>query len=48
MNDTCTIIRGGRILDPANGRDEIGDLFIKNGILVETLSDVERKQAEII
>ncbi|HSH37546.1 MAG TPA: dihydroorotase [Chthoniobacterales bacterium] len=26
-----TIIRNGRIIDPANGRDEIGDLFIADG-----------------
>jgi dihydroorotase len=26
-----TIIRNGRILDPANGRDEIGDLFLVDG-----------------
>jgi dihydroorotase len=25
------LIRGGRIIDPANGRDEVGDLFIEDG-----------------
>ena len=25
------LIRNGRIIDPANGRDEIGDLFIADG-----------------
>lgn len=29
------ILRGGQILDPASGRDEIGDLFIENGLVVE-------------
>ena len=24
-------LKGGRIIDPANGRDEVGDLFIENG-----------------
>ena len=27
----CVILRGGRILDPANGVDETGDLVLKNG-----------------
>ncbi len=31
-------IRGGRIVDPASGRDEGGDLFIENGRIVEALS----------
>jgi dihydroorotase len=26
-----TIIRGGRIIDPANKRDEVGDLWIESG-----------------
>ena len=30
-----TIIRNGRIIDPANGRDEIGDLVIANGRIAE-------------
>jgi dihydroorotase len=28
-------ITNGRIIDPANGRDEIGDLWIKDGVIVE-------------
>ena len=27
-------LKGGRIVDPANGRDEIGDLFIADGRVV--------------
>src|SRR3954468_18516572 len=30
-----TIIRNGRIIDPANGRDAIGDLVIANGCISE-------------
>jgi len=28
-------IKNGRIIDPANGRDEIGDLWIKDGVIVD-------------
>lgn len=28
-------LKGGRIIDPANGRDEVGDLFIDGGRIVE-------------
>ncbi|MCX5858307.1 MAG: dihydroorotase [Proteobacteria bacterium] len=31
MNQTTKLIRGGRILDPASGRDGIFDLLIQNG-----------------
>jgi dihydroorotase len=31
---SATIIRGGRIIDPANERDEISDVFISNGKIV--------------
>ena len=34
MSDSF-VIRGGRILDPASGRDEVGDLFVADGRLVE-------------
>ncbi|MEP6809759.1 MAG: amidohydrolase family protein, partial [Chthoniobacterales bacterium] len=40
-----TIIRNGRIIDPANRRDEIADLFIADGKIVDQLSE---KDAEII
>ena len=30
-----TIIRNGRVIDPVNGRDEIGDLVIANGRIAE-------------
>ena len=30
------LIRGGRIIDPASGRDEIGDLLIENGLIADS------------
>ena len=38
-------ITGGRVIDPANGRDEIGDVFAINGILSEPLSDDQKEFA---
>ena len=38
-------ITGGRVIDPANGRDEVGDIFVINGILSETLSDDQKEFA---
>lgn len=37
---SATIIRGGRIIDPANGRDEIADLMIADGRIAADLADV--------
>ncbi len=31
MSANTLLIRGGRIIDPASGRDEVGDLFIQDG-----------------
>src|SRR4051795_13325178 len=40
-----TIIRNGRIIDPANQRDEVADLFINDGRIV---TDVDARDAETI
>ncbi len=37
------VVRGGRIIDPANGRDETGDLFIEDGRIVECLTGAPRR-----
>ncbi len=47
MNHTCPklkttdhdalVIRGGRVVDPANSRDEIADIAIVNGIIVQAV-----------
>src|SRR2546423_9778580 len=41
-----TIIRNGRIIDPANERDEIGDLVIANGRIAKQ-SEIRNAQSEI-
>ncbi|MGC9450357.1 MAG: dihydroorotase [Oceanipulchritudo sp.] len=41
-------IRNGRVIDPANGRDAMGDVFASNGILVDSLSPGEKQEAEVI
>ena len=43
-----TIIRNGRIVDPANKRDEIADLFLEGGNVVAALSEIHDPKAEII
>ncbi|HEY0369183.1 MAG TPA: dihydroorotase [Chthoniobacterales bacterium] len=40
-----TIIRGGRIIDPANARDEVADLFISDGHIV---APFDGRDAEVI
>jgi dihydroorotase len=44
---TTRIIKNGRIIDPKNSRDEVGDLFIKDGKIVDSLTDEELKSAEL-
>ena len=38
---SATIISNGRIIDPANKRDEVGNLFISEGKVVERFEDAE-------
>ena len=40
------VLRGGRIIDPASGRDEIGDLLIKDGRIAAP-SEVEDQSSQI-
>ena len=42
-----TLIRNARILCPASGRDETGDLIISNGV-IESIGSVDAKADEII
>jgi dihydroorotase len=44
------LIRGGRVVDPANGVDEILDILVQNGIIVALKRgiDAEGKGAEVI
>ena len=49
MNNKNTIlIRGAHIIDPANGRDEVADVFVKDGKFVAQLSAEEIKSAQVI
>ena len=39
------LIRNGRIIDPANGRDEIGDLLIVDGRIVGSIQKSSNQQS---
>lgn len=41
-------IKNARVIDPANRRDAIGDLFVKNGLMAESLPAPEKKRAQVI
>lgn len=41
-------IAGGRVIDPANNRDALGEVFVKNGKIVDNLTVEEREQAHHI
>ena len=38
-------IQGGRVIDPANQRDEISDVFVIDGRIVETMSETQKSDA---
>ena len=40
-------IRNGRIIDPVNGIDRVGDLFVRDGVLVESPRDLPGSTREI-
>ena len=40
-----TWIENGLLIDPANNREGISDVFIKDGLIVDKLSDSEKKKA---
>ena len=42
------VIRGGRVIDPANKRDQVADVFIENGKIVSSLSENQKSKGEII
>ena len=41
-------IKNARVIDPANKRDAVGDIFAKNGVIVDRLSAVDKKKAKVI
>jgi dihydroorotase len=42
------VIRGGRLIDPATGRDEIGDLWVSDGVIVEPLPELPSAALAVI
>lgn len=43
-----SVVRNGRIVDPASGRDEPGDLWLRDGRIVDRPADGEAKSADVI
>lgn len=41
-------IKNGRVIDPANARDAVGDVYAVDGKLVDSLSDEQKQNAEVI
>ena len=44
---SATIIRNGRVIDPANKRDEVGDIYISDGKIVASKSEIRSPKSEI-
>lgn len=44
---SAIIVRNGRIIDPANKRDEIADLYIADGKIVGSKSEIRNSKSEI-
>src|SRR5206468_5934498 len=44
---SATIIRNGRVIDPANKRDEIADLYIAHGKIVASKSKIKNQKSKI-
>lgn len=40
---TSWLIRGGRVIDPANGVDQVADIFIRDGVIGEAPADSDRR-----
>src|SRR5580693_8030183 len=41
-------IKNTRVIDPASGRDDAGDLFAREGRMVASLSAADRKMATVV
>ena len=44
---SAMIIRNGRVIDPANKRDEVGDVYISDGKIVASKSEIRNPKSEI-
>src|ERR1700722_3685716 len=45
---TSLVLTGGRVIDPANGRDEIADIAFSDGKVAAIGPDLSRESAEIV
>jgi dihydroorotase len=43
----ATIIRNGRVIDPANKRDELADLYIEDGRILTSKTEIRKVKSEI-
>ena len=41
-------IKNGRVIDPATKRDGLGDVFVADGLIVESLTAAQKKKAKVI
>ncbi len=44
---SATIIRNGRVIDPANKRDEVADVYIADGKIVTSKSEIRNAKSEM-
>lgn len=44
-NETSILIRGGRVIDPASGRDQLADVAIKDGVVVAIGANLPKADA---
>src|SRR5207245_5480587 len=44
---SAMIIRNGRVIDPANKRDEVADLYITDGNIVASKSEIRNQKSKI-
>lgn len=48
MTERALLFRGGRVVDPAAGRDEIADVLVRGGVIEQIESSVDDSGAETI
>jgi dihydroorotase len=48
MSEQRIVIRGGRLVDPATNRDEVGDILIVDGVIREIGPDLSVDEAEVV
>jgi dihydroorotase len=44
---SASIIRNGRVIDPANKRDEVADVYIADGKIVSSKSEIRNPKSEV-